>query len=162
MHYEIISGKRRPCEYRNCEECGEQFSVYEYIIRTKPKHGRFCSKVCRGKWQHNAKRSYLSQLPSMAGEANFNYRHGRAILGKSRTVPYRGEKALKVNSLTSEAIRHGRLIPQPCEHGCAGKTDAHHDDYDKPYDVRWLCRKCHCALHKELRARLGVKRFSPV
>lgn len=57
---------------------------------------------------------------------------------------------------TQWAILTGKLVPQPCERcGLAvmagGKrvVHAHHDDYDKPLDVRWLCRPCHWAVHRE-------------
>lgn len=58
----------------------------------------------------------------------------------------------KVNA----ALRTGRLVnPGFCEN-CRiieNKEDgtyinAHHDDYDKPLDVRWLCGSCHVRTHK--------------
>lgn len=44
------------------------------------------------------------------------------------------------------AKRCGILTPQPCEI-CGGKAEAHHPDYNRPGDVRWLCRKHHAQLH---------------
>ncbi len=32
------------------------------------------------------------------------------------------------------------------------KLDAHHEDYSKPLDVIWLCRKHHIARHKQIDA----------
>ena len=45
------------------------------------------------------------------------------------------------------AIRDGKLLRKPCEK-CGAKADAHHDDYSKPLDVRWLCRKHHMEHHR--------------
>ena len=45
------------------------------------------------------------------------------------------------------AIKQGRLVRGPCEVCGAVRTDAHHDDYDKPLDVRWLCRLHHRQTH---------------
>ena len=47
----------------------------------------------------------------------------------------------------SRAVRAGRLRRQPCE--ACGSTDvqAHHDDYSRPLDVRWLCTKHHASEH---------------
>lgn len=45
------------------------------------------------------------------------------------------------------ALRDGELKRQPCE-VCGAMAQAHHDDYSKPLDVRWLCTKHHAEWHK--------------
>jgi hypothetical protein len=47
---------------------------------------------------------------------------------------------------TEKAVRRGRLNRQPCE-VCGDSAQAHHDDYSKPLEVRWLCRKHHNEFH---------------
>lgn len=49
------------------------------------------------------------------------------------------------------AIRSGALVRQSCEVCGSEKSHAHHDDYSKPLDVRWLCAKHHAERHKQLR-----------
>lgn len=51
----------------------------------------------------------------------------------------------KVNN----AVRDGKLKKEPCE--LCGKVDshAHHDDYSKPLEVRWLCAAHHRQWHVE-------------
>ena len=47
----------------------------------------------------------------------------------------------------SRAIKAGRLLRQPCEVCGEAKVHAHHDDYGKPLDVRWLCPAHHREHH---------------
>lgn len=47
------------------------------------------------------------------------------------------------------AIETGTLVRQPCEVCGALQTHAHHDDYTKPLEVRWLCPLHHkTAVHR--------------
>lgn len=56
------------------------------------------------------------------------------------------EKA-RTRMITRNAIRRGDLVRQPCEVCGSERVDAHHDDYSKPLEVRWLCRKHHSEHH---------------
>jgi hypothetical protein len=55
----------------------------------------------------------------------------------------------KARTAVGNAIRDGKLVRQPCE-GCqtTDRVQAHHHDYSKPLEVRWLCRKCHGKEHE--------------
>lgn len=48
----------------------------------------------------------------------------------------------------NNAIRDGRLVRMPCEVCGREDSQAHHDDYAKPLEVRWLCRPHHEDVHR--------------
>jgi hypothetical protein len=52
------------------------------------------------------------------------------------------------------ALENGTLTKEPCE-VCGEKhgVDAHHDDYSKPLDVRWLCKSHHRKHHVQTTKR---------
>lgn len=56
--------------------------------------------------------------------------------------------------ITGNAIRDGKLIKERCEKCGEAKVDGHHDDYEKPLEVRWLCKKHHAEHHKQEREKL--------
>lgn len=55
------------------------------------------------------------------------------------------------HSKVSYAIKTGNLIRLPCVRCGNEKSLAHHEDYDKPLDVVWLCQPCHSQRHKEIK-----------
>ncbi len=76
---------------------------------------------------------------------------------------YRGGKRAsgRVHDIVELALERGILIrPVLCECGKAptfknGRTaiQSHHDDYNKPLEVRWLCQSCHHEWHKNNTAK---------
>ena len=50
------------------------------------------------------------------------------------------------------ALQRGLLTRGPCEIGgdCFGAIEAHHDDYSKTLDVRWICKSHHMRMHSPL------------
>lgn len=53
----------------------------------------------------------------------------------------------RARRLIGYRLRRGILKPLPCEICGNKKTEAHHDDYSKPLEIRWLCFKCHRRVH---------------
>lgn len=51
-------------------------------------------------------------------------------------------------SKAKDALNKGILIEQPCEI-CGTKENIikHHEDYNKPLEVRWLCKRHHFDIH---------------
>jgi predicted HTH domain antitoxin len=79
---------------------------------------------------------------------------------------YRGGKTAdgRAHNIVEQAIKKGVLVRQPCEVcGINGKYEdgrsevqAHHDDYNRPLQVRWLCKKHHYEWHEKNKAvKLG-------
>lgn len=44
--------------------------------------------------------------------------------------------------------RSGAIPPEPCQVCKNVKVQAHHDDYNKPDDVTWLCQAHHAERHR--------------
>ncbi len=89
------------------------------------------------------------------GEDNHLYRGGP--LADSRALTY-----------VNRAIQRGEITPTPCEvcgaesRGADGRrlVHAHHDDYNFPDRVRFLCQTCHYEWHKHNLA-VGKSDFVP-
>ena len=52
-----------------------------------------------------------------------------------------------VKQRTLMAVRRGDLIKKPCPKCGKKKVEGHHHDYNKPFEVLWLCNKHHRQLH---------------
>lgn len=67
----------------------------------------------------------------------------------------------RARAAVAEAIRTGVLVrPEICP-ACqrpplTGVVEAHHDDYEKPLQVRWFCKECHEWLHGTERDQLAA------
>lgn len=77
----------------------------------------------------------------------------RIKLSTEVTKAWRKEDARRVraHNAVARAIRKGSLIRCSCERCGNSKSVAHHEDYDKPLEIMWLCDPCHKQRHKELR-----------
>ena len=53
----------------------------------------------------------------------------------------------KAHNMIHNAIRSGNLFREPCEVCKNENVHAHHDDYLKPLNVRWLCPAHHKQWH---------------
>jgi hypothetical protein len=69
----------------------------------------------------------------------------RFNISKQRVDQILNPEKAKARVAVAECLRRGWLIrPEVCQScGDPGEIEAHHDDYSKPLEVRWLCKSCH-------------------
>lgn len=68
----------------------------------------------------------------------------RAKIAFSNRFPFKK----KASEIVGNAVRDGKIKKMPCEVCGKEEAQAHHDDYTKPLDVRWLCTTHHAHWHK--------------
>lgn len=75
------------------------------------------------------------------------HRHAQRLKhGKERRIKKPIQAAAHI--AVSNALLSGKLVKQPCEVcGSLSLIEAHHDDYTKRLEVRWLCKPHHLAVH---------------
>lgn len=59
----------------------------------------------------------------------------------------RNRDRYRAHHRVSDAKRRHGMKKQPCEICGDSNVDAHHEDYSKPLEIRWLCRKHHVETH---------------
>lgn len=65
----------------------------------------------------------------------------------------------KARALMAKAIRDGVLKRMPCEVCAEVKSEGHHEDYFKPLEIKWLCKKHHAEVHRKY--KIPPKRSIP-
>jgi uncharacterized protein with PIN domain len=82
------------------------------------------------------------------------YYQNNKVAINARLKKNKQSKEGRARSILGAAVRSGFLIrPVNCQrcHGNERVIQAHHQDYDKPLDVVWLCSKCHGDTHTNKR-----------
>ena len=116
-----------------CLHCGVEYRAIAYEISRGG--GKFCSRRCQRAYQAKANAEAMrGSLTQAEMNARSRAKTPREVILAQRAV--------------DTAIRNGSLQRGTCEVCGAERVDAHHDDYSKPLDVRWLCRRHHLQLHR--------------
>ena len=76
----------------------------------------------------------------------------RKVRPKHKELSEAARKRANARAYVNTYLRRGLIAPQPCKVCGEEKSEKHHEDYDKPLEITWLCRTCHLAHHT------GVKR----
>jgi len=130
-----------------CARCKKVFWEDEMASngKRKPVYCRPCVAEIMRDWRNNNRKRNLEN------ERAWRRNHPNKCNERNREWKLlEPEKVKAINDLNN-AVVAGRITRLPCEMCGAFPTDAHHDDYSKPLEVRWLCHSCHQRLHQERR-----------
>lgn len=92
------------------------------------------------KANRDARRAYYSLYEKTRTQTPERKRTAAASRKRYRT---RHPEKIKARHAVSNAIRNGRLVRLACSVCGSDRAQAHHDDYSRPLDVRWMCFRCH-------------------
>ena len=151
---------------KTCNGCGTQKDYLEFHKNKTKKDGYASScKVCHSAsnkaWkQANAEKlaasnkAYRQANPEKVAaiEKAWQQANPEKVGAYQKARNLREPEKYRARYAVGNAIRDGRLSrPQECSScNVSCEPEGHHDNYDEPLNVRWLCRKCHTAHHVEL------------
>lgn len=69
---------------------------------------------------------------------------------KERERRAKSPQKVRARRAVQQAVLRGKLIKKPCEVCGITNVQAHHKNYSKQLDVKWLCRKHHELEHNPI------------
>ena len=124
---------------KSCSKCGEPKPSSEFGLRKRSADGlqSWC-RDCLREYQRDYARNHRD--PARHREAQQRYRT-------------RNRQKLAAHQAVRHAVRACEIVvPVWCQScRCVTELEAHHHDYRKPLEVKWLCTTCHGHVHRSYR-----------
>ena len=165
-------------ETKKCNSCLTIKNISEfYLIKSNPKYKdkvyhyiypmplcKKCFNLKYGCRYSQSKKNYMAKCrknPEYVKKEREYYKKWYSENGRKRVVDYaeaiidwqkKYPEKVKARCKLSYAIQKGEIKkPKEC-FKCDRETrlSGHHDDYNKPLVVEWLCSSCHKAKHSRL------------
>lgn len=128
-----------------CFKCQRKLPLADFYRHPRSADG-YCSK-CKDCTKRDVRKNRIDRIDY--------YRLYDRKRGNRQTREYRlayriaHSAAYIATNSVNNAIRDGKLFKQSCEVCGKLETHAHHDDYLKPLNVRWLCAVHHNQWHQQ-------------
>jgi len=138
-------GKREFC--KDCKRIKDREYERKNPDKMTAKHDRWAKKNKLHLLEYNRKR--YEQNPDLYKKRCIEYRK-RKNNEPVKRYKYKYPHKKRAHLYVELAIEYGHLLrPEKCSKcGIACKPDGHHEDYSKPLEIIWLCRKCHGFVHR--------------
>lgn len=128
-----------------CRKCGETKPLSAFHRNAEMRDGHY--HECKDCKRARAKSRYLDNIDEQREYNRTRYqRNPQWYKDRQRESCAREPEKHRARVALNRAVMDGKISKQPCHCG-EPKAQAHHDDYSKPLDVRWLCVKHHNEAH---------------
>ena len=153
-------------QMKNCNKCGELLPLESFNKKphTKDKRATICKKCTS---IYSKKRLELLSLdPEWVSKkrevCRLSARKVRAIKGLPSSHRLNVAKTIQEGRTRNPERHHARLavknalrsrliFREPCSVCGSQKSQAHHEDYSQPLEVKWFCAQHHADIHVEKR-----------
>lgn len=130
---------------KECFKCGETKPLSDFYKHPKMPDGHV--NKCKECNKKDVRENRTSKVE--------HYREYDRVRGNRQTREDRlryieaNPKKRAAHVAVGNAVRDGKLLPQPCEVCGSSEVHGHHTDYSKPLEVMWLCPVHHKAWHSK-------------
>lgn len=144
-----------------CRECKVEKPLSEFYVHKAMLDGHLnkCKECVKQRVKNKRgekEREYDKKRSSLPHRVKARKEYAKTEQGvqarKKAELSYRKRYPMKyaAHILFRNAVRDGKVARQVFCSECNStvKIEAHHDDYSKPFEVRWLCECCHKEWHR--------------
>jgi len=137
---------------KKCFKCGQLKPLFEFYKHPGMRDGRL--NKCK---ECNKKDVTENRLKNVEHYREYDLIRAKIIERKTSAQKISNnwrKKDPKISNCINEitkAKRSGLLKKQPCTICGSEKSLAHHESYNRPLDVTWLCQPHHKARHKKMK-----------
>jgi len=120
-----------------------EFSANHKAIDRKQSQCKECANKLKRDWRKN------NPQQSLMTHTRWRRKNPKLRALYASRWRQRNPEKRRAHRLVAFAVRRGQFArPSYCE-DCKQERmlNAHHDNYNKPLEVRWLCPKCHVQAH---------------
>ena len=129
---------------KRCFRCLKVLPLSDFYVHKEMADGHL--NKCKECTKTDVKKRYYEKPEEIAAyeRMRFETPHRKAkVIEYQRRRRERNPEKLIARQAIGNAVRDGRIVRKPCEVCGDPKSQAHHEDYSKPFDVKWLCFKHH-------------------
>jgi hypothetical protein len=137
---------------KECFKCKAVKPLEEFYKHPKMPDGHVnkCKECNKNDVTENRNKN-IERIRAYDRDRGLNPKRIQATVEINRAWRAEDSRRQVAHSTVARAVRNGSLVRLPCIRCGKEKSVAHHEDYDKPLDVMWLCQPCHKQRHKELK-----------
>jgi hypothetical protein len=147
------------CSSKSCFKCSKEKPLTEFYRHSAMADGHLNKcKDCTRSDANNHRLENLDKIRSYDRRRAKNPDRMRSAAEVSRIWRERDSRITAAHNAVARALRSGALIKTPCVRCHSIKSVGHHESYDMPLDVTWLCQPCHKERHKEM----GIQGIDPL
>jgi len=150
-------------EYKKCFKCNTEKSLDDFYKHSQMKDGHVNKcKECNKKdvsenyfKRHDYYIEYDNSRIDNPQRREYRKNHAKYMRDnfpeKVKEYHKKYDKKKKYSTtLVHRAVQKDKIKKLPCEVCGDLKSEGHHENYDKPLQVKWLCRTHHMLRHREI------------
>jgi len=146
-----------------CNRCGKWFTIDGFYKDKRAKRWGITAncKKCHSKIVIETRNKDLARKRARSWQKKTDYRHRPESIQRDHERSMWRNKTVeaKCRFITNRAIKKG-ILERPLYCSICGKAtlkgrdhaetivEAHHDDYFRPLEVKWMCKLCHAEYHR--------------